>query len=171
MTKKLLTVLICVVIGFLAAFGHYVHRGYVNVLETGDSLKLLRHGFHLRAPWHRVTAYPLQCREFRVEILEAGPDARIHFDAVLYVSVSPDSVIPLHNAYGGAFVDSVVSPMISSFLMDYGDAYGLLDSDVGSQKVTGVILDFLGREGGKHGINVTNMWLRSYEAERTPGTF
>ena len=171
MAKKTIIVSICAVAAFLLAFGHYTHRGYVGVLEAGDSLRLLEHGFHIRAPWHRVTPYPVQCRETRVEIFEEGPEVKIHFDAVLYVGITRDSVVSLHRAYDGAYMEKVISPLISSFLRDYGDAYGLWEEDVGPQKVTGVMLDLLGPEAGKYGINVTHMWLRDYEAERTSGTF
>ncbi len=171
MTRKTIIIAVSALAVFLVAFGHYTHRGYLGVLETGESLRLLEHGFHLRAPWHRVTAYPVQCREIRVEIFEEGPDAKIHFDAVLYVGIARDSVISLHRAYDGAYMEKVISPLISSFLRDYGEVYGLLDDDVGPQKVTGLMLDLLGTEGGKYGINVSHMWLRSYEAERTSGTF
>jgi len=169
--KKIVIIATCAVVTLLVSFGQYTHRGYVGVLEAGDSLRLLDHGFHLRPPWHGVTAYPLQCRDVRVEIFDEGPGAKIHFDAVLFVSVARDSIVSLHRAYDGAYMEKVVSPLISSFLRDYGDAYGLYEPDVGPQKVTGVILDLLATEAGKYGINVTNMWLRSYEAERTTGTF
>lgn len=171
MARKAIIIAVAAVAVSLLVFGHYTHRGYVGVLEAGDSLRLLDHGLHLRAPWHRVTTYPIQCGEVRVEIFDEGPDAKIHFDAVLYIGIARDSVVSLHRAYDGAYVEKVVSPLISSFLRDYGDAYGLWDDDVGPQKVTGVILDLLGPEAGKYGINMTNMWLRSYEAERTSGTF
>lgn len=171
MARKAIIVAVCAGAVFVAAFGHYTHRGYVGVLEHGESLKVLGHGFHLKAPWDRVTPYPIRCREMRVEIFEEGPEAKIHFDAVLYVCIAPDSVISLHRAYGGAYMEKVVSPMISTFLRDYGAAYGLWEEDVGSHKVTAVMLDHLGREGWRYGINITNMWLRSYEAERTPGAF
>jgi hypothetical protein len=171
MAKKTIIIAISALAVFLLAFGHYTHRGYLGVLEAGASLRLLEHGFHLRAPWQRVTAYPVQCRAIRVEIFDDGPGAKIHFDAVLYVGIARDSVISLHRAYDGAYMEKVISPLISSFLRDYGEAYGLWDDDVGPQRVTGVMLDLLGAEGRKYGINVTNMWLRSYEAERTSGTF
>ena len=66
-------------------------------------------------------------------------------------------------------MEEVISPMLSEFLREYGEGYGLWADDVGSQKVTGVILDHLGQAAGKYGINVTQMWLRDFEVERTPG--
>jgi hypothetical protein len=171
MTKKLLIVVIGAAVALIVSFGQYIHRGYVGVVEAGDSLRVIEHGINLRPPWHRVTVYPVQCREVRVEIFDEGPDAKIHFDAVLYVGIARDSVISLHKAYDGAYMEKVISPTIASFLRDYGGAYGLWDDDAGPQKVTAVVLDLLGREGGKYGINVSHMWLRSYEAERTSDTF
>ena len=156
---------------FLLAFGHYTHQGYVNVVDAGESVRLLDHGFHLRLPWHRVTTYPIRCRETHVQIFEEGPDVKIHFDGVLYVGIAPDSVLSLHRAYKGAYMEKVISPIISDFLRNQAEAYGLWEEDVGPQRVTAVMLDLLGIEGGKYGINVTDMWLRSYEAERTTGTF
>lgn len=167
MLKKTLIMTVCVLAGLLAAFGQYTHRGYVSVVESDDSLRLLGHGFHLRAPWHRVTAYPVQCREVHVEIFDEGPEAEIHFDAVLYVGVRRDSIVALHKAYHGAYVEKVISPMLSEFLREQGEAHGLWDPEAGSQRVTGVVLDHLGKASTEHGINVSHMWLRSFEVERT----
>jgi hypothetical protein len=154
------------VVGFLLSFGHYTHRGYVSVVESGDSLRLIGRGLHLRAPWHRVTVYPVQCREVRVEIFDEGPEADIHFDAVLYIGVCADSIVSLHKAYNGAYVEKVISPMLTEFLREYGEAYGLWESDTGPRRVTGAILDYLGRAGGEYGINVSHMWLRAFEVKK-----
>jgi hypothetical protein len=156
---------------FLLAFGHYTHQGYVNVVDAGDSFRMLEHGFHLRAPWHHVTTYPIRCREMRVQVFEEGSEVKIHFDGVLYVGIARDSVASLHRAYHGAYMEKVVSPMISSFLRNQAEAYGLWEEDVEPQRVTAVMLDLLGAEGGKYGINISHMWLRAYEAERTTATF
>ena len=171
MARKAIIVGIIAGAAFLLAFGHYTHRGYVNVVDAGDSVRLLDHGLHLRAPWHPVTTYPIQCREIRVQIFEEGSDVKIHFDAVLFVGIAPDSVASLHRAYQGAYMEKVISPMISDFLRNRAEAYGLWEEDVGPQRVTAVMLDLLGTEGGKYGINISHMWLRSYDAERTAGTF
>jgi hypothetical protein len=171
MTKKVAIIVALGAVALLASLGQYIHTGYVGVVEAGGSLSLIEHGFHLRAPWHRVTTYPVRCREARVEIFDDGPEAKIHFDAVLYVSIARDSVMSIHKAYDGSYMEKVVSPMISAFLRDYGDAYGLWESDVSPQQVTSVVLDFLSAEGGRYGINIPDMWLRSYEAERISATF
>jgi hypothetical protein len=171
LARKAIIVAVCAGTAFLLAFGHYTHRGYVSVVDDEGSLRLLDHGFHLRAPWHRVTTYPIQCREVRVQIFEEGPDVKIHFDGVLYVGIAPDSVVSLHRAYRGAYMEKVISPAISGFLRDTGEAYGLWEEDVPLQRVTAVMLGLLGTEGGKYGINVTHIWLRSYEVERTARTF
>ena len=171
MARKTIIAAIVIGLAFLLAFGHYTHQGYVNVVDAGESLRLLEHGLHLRAPWHRVTTYPIRCREVRVQIFVEGSDVKIHFDGVLYVGIARDSVESLHRAYDGAYMEKVISPIISSFLRDKAEAYGLWEEDVESQRVTAVMLDLLGTEGGKYGINITHMWLGSYEAERTTGTF
>lgn len=165
---KTAIVSVAMVAALLAAFGHYTHRGYVSVVESGDSLRLLDHGFHLRFPWQKVTIYPIRCREVRVQIVDEGPDARIDFDGVFYVGVCPDSIPSLHRAYSGAYVERVVSPMLARFLREHGEGYGLWESDAGPQKVTSTVLDYIGPEAGRHGINVTQMWLRSFGVERAP---
>jgi hypothetical protein len=171
MRRKAIIVGILVGAAFLLTFGHYTHRGYINVVDTEGPLRLLEHGFHLRAPWHDVTTYPIQCREVRVQVFEENPDVNIHFDGVLYVGIARDSVASLHRTYQGAYMEKVISPIISDFLRNQAEGYGLWEEDVASQRVTAVMLDLLGTEGGKYGINVPNMWLRSYEAERTTGPF
>jgi hypothetical protein len=168
--RKATLVAVAVGVGFLIAFGHYTHLGYVSVVETGGSLRLMDRGFHLRLPWQRVTAYPLRCREVRVEIFDEGPEAKIHFDGVFYMSVRRDSVASLHRAYHGAYVERVISPALSKFLREYGEAYGLWEEDVGPQKVTSTVLAHIEPEAGRHGINVTQMWLRSFEVDRTADT-
>jgi hypothetical protein len=167
-TGKTAIVSIVAVAALLAVFGHYTHRGYVSVVGSGDSLRLLGHGFHLRAPWHRVTVYPIRCREVRVQIVDEGPDARISFDGVFYVAVCPDSIPSLHKAYGGAYVERVVSPMLARFLREYGEGYGLWESDAGPQKITSSIIDYIGPEAHRYGINISRMWLRSFDVERAP---
>ena len=169
--RKATLVAVAAGVGFLATFGHYTHIGYVGVVESGNSLRLMNRGFHLRLPWQRVTSYPLRYREVRVEIFDDGPEAKIHFDGVLFLNVNPDSVPSLHRAYHGAYVERVISPALSKFLRDYGEGYGLWEDDVGPQKVTSTILGYIEPEAGRHGINVTQMWLRSFEVERTSATF
>jgi hypothetical protein len=156
------------VLVFLVAFGHYTHGGYLGVVETGGGFRLLDHGFHLRPPWAKVTMYPLRCREVRLEILSEVPGATIHFDGVLLVSVRADSVPSLHKAYQGAYMERVVSPMLSEFLRDHSEGYGLWD-DTSPQKVTSVVMDFLGPEAAEYGVNITQIWLRSFDVERAPG--
>jgi hypothetical protein len=106
-----------------------------------------------------------------VQVFEENPDVKIHFDGVLYVGIARDSVASLHRTYQGAYMEKVISPIISDFLRNQAEGYGLWEEDVEPQRVTAVMLDLLGTEGGKYGINVPNMWLRSYEAERTTGPF
>jgi hypothetical protein len=168
MAKKTLVVGILLLAAFLLAFGQYTHQGYVSVVGNGNSVRLLEHGLHIRPPWQRVTSYPIRAREVRLEITDDGPEAKIHFDAVLFLSVNRDSIASLHRAYNGAYIARVVSPMLTRFLREYGEGYGLWDEDTGPQKVTSAVLDFLGREAGRYGINVTHMWLLSFDVERKP---
>jgi hypothetical protein len=169
--RKATLVAVAIGVGLLATFGYYTHTGYVAVVESADSLRLLDRGFHLRLPWQHVSVYPLRCREVQIEIFDEGPEARIHFDGVFYVSVCRDSVASLQRAYHGAYMGKVVSPMLSKFLREYGEAYGLWEDDAAPQEVTSAVLDYLGPRAGRYGINVTQVWLRSFEVERTSVTF
>jgi hypothetical protein len=169
--RKIAIVSVAVVSGFLLSFGHYTHRGYINVVETGGSLRLLDHGLHFRPPWQKVTTYPIRCCDVRVEILDEGPEATIHFEAVFYVSIRRDSIPSLHRAYRGAYMERVVSPMLSRFLRDYGEGYGLWDGDLGPQRIRSIVLDYLAPEAARYGINITEMWLRTFEVETMSGSF
>jgi hypothetical protein len=154
-----------VAIGFLVLFGQYVHRGYLGVMGSGEDLRLLDHGLHLRAPWKRVTIYPIRCREIHLETFGEVRQGKIHFDGVLLLSVDRDSVVSLHRTYHGAYIDRLVSPVVVEFIGDYGDAYGVWHGQYNRQQVTEALADHLNSALAGSGINVINLWLRSLEAE------
>jgi hypothetical protein len=149
------------VVGLLIVSGQYVHRGYMGVIESGGSLRLLEHGFHLRAPWQRTTIYPIQSREVHVETLVDGSQGRVHFDGILLLSVSADSVPTLHAEYGGAYLDGLVAPLIQGYITDYGDAFGVWDEGYDSQELAEALAAHLDSALREHGINVYQARLRS----------
>ena len=70
MKKASVIITVCAGVAFIVAFGQYVHRGYMAVVGHDERMRLLDHGFHLRAPWNRVTIYPVQCRAIHLEMIE-----------------------------------------------------------------------------------------------------
>ena len=146
--------IVFVAIAVIVASGQYVHRGYVAVIESGDALRILDHGPHLKAPWHRATVYPIQSRSIHLETRYDGPMGKTHFDAILLLSVRRDSIAMLHRAYRGAFVEQLVSPAVEEFLRDYGDAYGIGDGEYRRQEVSEAITRHLNLALQEHGINI-----------------
>jgi hypothetical protein len=167
MTKKIIIIVVLAAIGCLVAFSQYVHRGYMGVVESGDSLRLLDHGFHLRAPWNKVTIYPTQSREVHLQTFDDGPQGSLHLDAVFLLSVCPDSLPYLHRAYHGAYMERLISPLVVEFLREYGDAYGIWQGDHDNEKVAEAISQRL-NSSATHGINVYSVWLRTLEVVADP---
>jgi hypothetical protein len=154
MRKKVVIVTVCVAIAAIIASGQYVHRGYVGVIESGDDLRLLDHGPHLKAPWQRATIYPIQSRDVHLEAYYDGPMGKTHFDAILLVSICRDSVRTLHREYRGAYVERLVSPCVADFIRDYGDAYGIGDGRWRRQEVGEAIAGYLNLTLAEDGINI-----------------
>jgi hypothetical protein len=159
--KPTIVVIVCVAIAILIASGQYVHRGYLGVVESGNSLRLLDHGLHLKAPWQRTTIYPIQCREVHVEALAVGSQGQVHFAGILLLSVATDTIPALHMEYSGAYLDSLVSPAIGDYILGYGEAFGIWDERYEGKEVAEALADHLDSELHKHGINVYQVWLRS----------
>ena len=154
MSKRIVIVAVCAAIAVIIALGQYVHRGYVGVIESGEGLRLLDHGPHLKAPWQRATIYPIQSRDVHLEAYYDGPMGRTHFDAILLLFVCRDSIHTLHRAYGGAYVERLVSPSVADFLRDYGDAYGIGDGRWQRQEVGEAIAEYLNLALAEDGITV-----------------
>lgn len=133
------------------------------MIQSGESLRLLDHGPHLRAPWQRVTIYPIRSREIRIEALVDGPSGSGHLDAVVLLSVMRDSVSSLHRTYQGAYLEELVSPAAAEYIADYGDAFGIWDGDYDGRDVAKALAEHLDRTLRNHGINVYQVWLRSLD--------
>jgi hypothetical protein len=163
MTKKIIIIAICAAIALVVTSGQYVHRGYVGVIESGADVRLLDHGLHVKAPWQRVTIYPIESRDTHLEAYYEGPMGKTHFDGVLLLSVCRDSIATLHRTYKGAFMERMVSPAVGEFLSDYGDAYGIGDGQCRSREVGEAIARYLNLALAGHGIDVYSVQLRSVE--------
>ena len=167
MTKKVVAIALLVVIACVVAFSQYVHRGYTGVIESGESLRLLDHGFHLRAPWNKVTIYPTRSREVHLQAFDDSPRGSLHLDGVFLLSVCPDSLPALHRTYHGAYVEMLISPLVMEFLREYGDAYGIWQGDFDNREVEKAITQHL-NSSALHGINFYSLWLRTLEASTNP---
>ena len=168
MAKRYVIIAVCVVIAFFVAFGQYVDQGYVGAITSGESVRLLDRGFHLRAPWQRVTFYPVRSDRVHIEIHDQGPDREIRFDAVLLLSVRPDGIDPLHRAYQGAYVERLILPLVLEFLRGPVDAAGLSPDGFERQRLTSGLRDHLNARLGEHQITVFQVWLGSFEVGRVP---
>jgi hypothetical protein len=147
------------VIVLLIASGQYVHRGYLGVIESGESLRLLDHGPHLKAPWQRVTIYPIQSREIRIATPVDGPQGRAHLDAVVLLSVARDSVPSLHKTYGGAYVEDLVAPAAAQYMAEYGDAFGAWEGGYDTRAMARAMAEHLARTLRPHGITIYHLSL------------
>lgn len=162
-------ILVCVGAVAAVAGTQYVHRGYLGVTDAGGAVRVLDHGFHLRAPWHHVTFYPIECRETAVKSSMTGVGGNTtDFDLTLYMSVCEDSVPKLHAAYRGRHVETLVVPLVAGFLERRGGAASLYDGPkaVALGKEIAALLD---SSLALHGIAVLSAELRSYEAVSGPG--
>ncbi|MFH1314048.1 MAG: SPFH domain-containing protein [Candidatus Eisenbacteria bacterium] len=163
MTKKIVIIAVCAAIAGVVASSQYIHRGYMGVIESGDDLRLLDHGLHMKAPWRRATIYPVESRETRLEITYDGPIGKMHFDGVLLMSVCADSILKLHRSYEGAFVERLISPVVTEFLSDYADAYGLRQGRYSQHEVGEAIARRINLTLAGYGITVISVRLRSIE--------
>ncbi|MFZ1947678.1 MAG: tetratricopeptide repeat protein [bacterium] len=164
---RLIVVAVCVAIGAAAAFTQYVHRGYVGAIEAGGSVRLLDSGLHLRAPWNRVTFYPVRCWDTTIKSSTEGPQGRVNFDLLLRLSVSRDQVPSLHTSYKGRYVEMLVAPLVADFLKRRGDAS--LDSyGSGAVAVGKDLVAYLNSALAPYGVTVFGADIRSYEVVTNP---
>jgi regulator of protease activity HflC (stomatin/prohibitin superfamily) len=162
--KRIAAVLVaCMVVAFVATSVTYVHRGYIGVVESGGSLRLLQHGPHLKAPGQRATFYPVRYQQVHLRVSDEGLRGRVELDMILLVSVSPDSIASLHETYRGGYIESLVSPLIVEFLRQRGDGSRDWTDGIGSEKEAAKIIEHLNSTAAPHGINVLRGWIRSYE--------
>jgi hypothetical protein len=166
--RRLAAVLVCAGAAIAIAGTQYVHRGYVGVTDAGGTIRVIDRGLHLRAPWHRVTFYPVECREIAVKSSMTGARGRTDFDLTLYISVRRDSVPALHAAYRGRHIETLVVPLVGGFLESRG---GAASFDHGPEAVAlgKEIEALLDSTLSRHGITVMGAELRSYRAAGGPG--
>ena len=163
MKRILIIVAVCLAMGLIYVSFTYVHSGYVGVLDTAGGPRLLDRGFHLRPPLARVTFYPTRCREIHLTTLDEGVHGRIEFDIVLLLSISPDRAIHLHETYGGAYVERLISPLVIEQFRMQGSGSGDWGDGVGSEKAAEGIVDRINSEGAPHGVNVVGARIRSFD--------
>lgn len=165
--KKTVAILACACAALAVACTQYVHRGYVGVTDAGGAIRLMDRGFHLRAPWHRVTFYPIVTRPVAVKSSLTGPRGKTDFDLTLEMRVQRDSVPPLHRNYRGRHIEVLVVPLVTAFLERRGGAashdYGPEAAAMGKEIAT--LLDCSLRG---HGIGVFSAELRSCEVVSSP---
>ena len=168
MIKKLM---ILVAAGLLIALAYvsavYVHNGYVGVLDTGDGPKLLTRGLHLKPPFAEVTFYPTRYQDIHLTTVDEGEYGRIEFDVVLLLSISEDRAIHLHQTFGGAYVERLISPLVIEHFRMQGNGSGDWGDGVGSDKAAEGIVERLISGAAPHGVNIIGARIRSFEVRLT----
>jgi hypothetical protein len=166
--KKLVTISACVLAAVAIACTQYVHRGFVGVTDAGGMIKLMDRGFHIRAPWHHVTFYPVEHRAIDVKSSLAGSRGRTDFDLTLHMCVQQDSVPRLHADYHGRHIEVLVVPLVAGFLESRGGSasffYGPKATEMGKE-----IVALLDSSLACRGIDVVAAELRSYEVAGNSG--
>jgi hypothetical protein len=163
MKSKRIVIGTCAVLVLAFAFMQYVHRGYVGVIDTQDSPKVLRPGFHFRPPWVRVTYYPVVTHEVAIKTSSEGSRGKCKFDVSLQLSVMPDSVASLHKAYGGRYVESLITPLVADFLLCRGSAAEGWSPE--AEKVGKALTAHINTAVNPYGIYVYAIWVRTFEVE------
>ena len=167
MKKLMILVGACLVIALVYTSVTYVHLGYVGVLDTAGGPKLLERGLHLRPPLAEVTFYPVRCREIHLRTIDVGVHSRIEFDVVLLLSISGDRAIHLHETFGGAYVERLISPLVIEHFRIQGNGSGDWGDGIGSEKAAEGIVDRIFSEGSPHGIDIVSARIRSYDVRLT----
>jgi hypothetical protein len=167
MKRLVILVGACLAIALVYISVTYVHLGYVGVIDTGDGPKLLDRGLHLRPPLARVTFYPVECRQIHLTTIDDGVHGRIEFDVVLLLSVSREKVIHLHETYGGAFVERLISPLVLEHFRSQGNGSGDWGDGVGSDKAAEGIVKRIFSEATPHGVNIVQARIRSFDVRLT----
>ena len=163
MRHKRIVIGTCAVLVLAFAFMQYVHHGYVGVTDTQGSPKVLRPGFHFRPPWVRVTYYPVVTHEIAIKTNSEGSRGKCKFDMSLELSVTPDSVASLHKAYGGRYVENLITPLAADFLFRRGSAVEGWSSE--ADKVGKALTAHLNTAVNPYGIYVYSVWIRTFEVE------
>ena len=165
MKKLVILVGACLALAVIYASTVYVHQGYVGVLDAGEGAKLLDRGLHLRPPLAKVTFYPIQYHEIHLTTIDEGVHGRIEFDVLLSLSVSKDKVIHLHETYGGAYVERLISPLVLEHFRILGNGSGDWGDGIGSEKVAEGIVNRIYSEAAPHGVNIIQATIRSFDVQ------
>jgi hypothetical protein len=167
MKKLLVIVLACLVIALVYVSVVYVHSGYVGVMDTRDGPRLLERGLHLRPPLAEVTFYPTRVREIHLTTVDEGVHGRIEFDVVLQLCISADMAVHLHETFGGAYVERLISPLVIEHFRIQGSGSGDWGDGIGSDKAAEGIVESIIAEGAHHGINIVSARIRSFDVRLT----
>jgi hypothetical protein len=167
MKRLVILILACLLFAMVYVSAVYVHSGYVGVLDTDDGPRLLGRGLHLRPPLARVTFYPTRCREIHLTTLDEGVQGRIEFDVVLLLSISREKAIHLHETFGGAYVERLISPLVIEHFRLQGNGSGDWGDGVGSEKAAEGIVERIISEGEPHGVNIVGARIRSFDVRLT----
>lgn len=157
----------CIVLALALVSVTYVHEGYVGVIDTGSGPRLLDRGIHLRRPLAGITFYPIRPREIHLRTVDEGVQGRIEFDVVLLLSVSRDSVLHLHKAFGGSFMERLVAPLVVEHFRIRGNGSGDWGDGIGSEKAAEGIVERIFSEAGPHGVNILGARIRSFDVKLT----
>jgi len=167
-SKKVVIIAVCVGIASVVTSVRYVHRGYVGVVECGDTLRLLDHGLHLKAPWSRLTFYPVRSTQIHLEASHEGPEGKVQFDIVVILSVRRDSIASLHETYRGAYVERLISPLVVDFLREHEKVSATWHDGTRREDIAKEIVERLNSTVAVYGINVYRAWLMSFEVVPGP---
>ncbi len=166
MTRKkqlIILAVVCLAIALAYTSLCYVHLGYVGVIDTGDGPRLLDRGLHIKPPLEDVTFYPVRSRRIHLRTIDEGVHGRIEFDVVLLLSVSRDKVIHLHETYGGAYMERLVSPLVVEHFRIRGDGSGEWRDGIGSEKAAEGIVERIISGAGPHGVDIVKAGIRSFD--------
>ena len=167
-TKQLVILVgACLALALVYVSVTYVHLGYVGVLDTGGGAKLLDRGLHLRPPLAKVTFYPTRWREIHLVTIDEGIHGRIEFDMVLLLSVSRDSAVHLHETYGGAYVERLISPLILEHFRLLGSGSGDWSDGIGCEKAAEGILNRIIPGAAPHGVDIIEARISSFDVRLT----
>ena len=162
--KKRALALLCVVAGGLAAASTtYVHSGYIGAVENGDSIRLMTRGPHFRLPWRHVWFYPTRAGAVNVKIASEGSGSELRADVSLNLTVSPDSVASLQRAFHGDYVQAIVVPRITSFLLQRMQSSANWDYDKQLEAISRDLAAELNTSLASYGVVTYYAEVRSFE--------
>jgi hypothetical protein len=168
LVRRLVIAAVCGFAVLAGLFLRYTHSGYVAAVDSGAGFEIEDRGIHIRMPWHRATFYPIRCRQTHLEAQYRDRHGRISFDMVVALSVSRDSVPSLHRAYGGAYLEALVTPSALEFFKARRGDPGIWREEIPRQEVMVQLIDHLNRSIGHSGVRVYQGWLHSFEVIDDP---